>query len=232
VAGNNTQDTATPVFLEGLEADLSVCLGDEDWFRVEARAHQRVVVTASWELGRQGVAVEAYNSAGDLLGRAAGVALSALTAPGNAAGAVFVRVLAPNTESPYHLSIQVERNDVCLPDSAEFNNTGATAGLAPAEGVFTLCDGDIDLFRVEAVGGARLQATLDFSTADGDLDLAVFLPDGVTPLQTSDGVTGSEVVDVALPADPPAGGAYFVAVYSPRSGTTARYVLTTLVVNP
>jgi hypothetical protein len=232
VVGNNTLASATPVGLDGLDAQLSVCVGDEDWFRVEARSHQRVLVTASWDLGNAGVRVEAFSATGDWLGAAQGVASSALSAPGNAQGFVYVRVLAPNTQSPYRLRLDVQRNDVCEPDAAEFNNTALFAGPAVPEGVFTLCGNDVDLFRVNAGGGARVRATLTFSTADGDLDLAVLLPDGTTALQRSDGVTGVETVDVDLPANPPEGGAYFISVYSGRSDTTARYVLETQVVQP
>ena len=72
-----------------------------------------------------------------------------------------------------------------------------------------------------------MRAALDFSTADGDLDLALLMPDALSVLAISDGVTGHEALDVLIPSDPPDGGrgAYFLQVFAGRSGTAARYVL-------
>lgn len=230
--GNDTLASAWPVGLSGLSMDLSVCLGDEDWFVVSALEHQRVLVTARWAQGDPGVMVEAYGSTGALLGRATGVDLAALSAPGNAAGQVFVRISSPAAESAYQLDISVQRLQDCQPDAAEFNNTPDSASPLPAQGVYTICGTDVDMFRVEGGLDWRLNARVDFSTVDGDVDLGLLLPDGSTLFAVSDGVTGTEVLDELLPADPPTGGAYFLVVYAATSGTTARYVLTTQLTAP
>jgi hypothetical protein len=229
--GNNTRALAIPVDLSGLEADLGICRGDEDWFVVEARAHQRVLAQATFAQGENGVQLEGYDDTGLLLGTGRGATLAALSVPGNAAGRVFIRVVSPSGESPYHLSLQVLRRQDCEPDSAEPNNTPALASppSLAADGVYTVCGTDVDLFRIQAGAGKRVKVDVDFSTADGDIDVALLLPDGTTVLAVSDGVTSHEGLDVVLPADPVDGGlgAYFLSVYAARSDTRAPYHLHT-----
>jgi hypothetical protein len=233
--GNNRREDAIVVGLDGLTANLSICLGDEDWFVVEARAHQRVLATARWASGEPGVTLEAYDNLGVLLGSSTGPTSAALSVLGNAAGQVLVRVVSPASQSPYALDIHVERATECLPDRAEPNNTPALAASPSfaTDGVYTLCGTDVDLFRVEAGAGKRLKVDVDFSLADGDVDLAVLLPDGVTTLAVSDGVTAHESLDVVLPADPPDGGfgAYFISVFAGRSDTRAPYRLRTQILS-
>ncbi|MEW5848873.1 MAG: hypothetical protein AB2A00_08660 [Myxococcota bacterium] len=226
--GNDSREVATPVGLAGLERDLSICAGDEDWFVVEARAHQRVLATATWSYGESGVLVDGYAPDGSLLGHASGATLAPLSVPGNAEGKVYVRVSRPGSSSAYHLDITVERLVDCVTDSAEPNNTPVLATAAPEEGLFTICGSDNDLFRLPGLGaGRRVMVDAEFSTADGDIDLALLLPDGVTVLAISDGVGPTEALDVILPADPPDGGhgTYFLQVFSARSDTAARYLL-------
>ena len=102
------------------------------------------------------------------------------------------------------------------------------------DGLYAICGSDMDYFRIEAGAGRRVQASIDFSTADGDLDLALLLPDGQTILALSDGVTDRESVDVVLPANPADGGlgAYFLEVFAARTDSRAPYRIHTEVGSP
>jgi hypothetical protein len=232
-AGNDTREGATVVPAGGGAWDLTLCPGDEDWFVVPALSHQRVLATATWLAGDPGVGLEAYHGV-TLAGRAPGFSPAALSVRGGAEGTVHLRVSGSGAATPYHLAVQVERADVCAPDAREPDDTPDQAALAPSSAVLTLCGSNVDLFRLEVGAGKRVRASVDFSTADGDLDLALLMPDGVSLLALSDGVTSHEELDLVIPSDAPDGGrgAYFLQVYAGRSGTSARYVLTTLVTAP
>jgi|GEM_PF-546582 len=121
------------------------------------------------------------------------------------------------TEDPVETPAPVD-----APDFAEPNNSRADASDLPfpgsVSGVAIDSAGDIDFYRVVHAGG-RIDIQLDFTHADGDLDLFMY-SEGGSQLADSQGVTNQERIAGTLAA-----GTYFIRVIGYGSATGA-YSLT------
>ncbi|MGL4421427.1 MAG: cadherin repeat domain-containing protein, partial [Gemmataceae bacterium] len=108
-------------------------------------------------------------------------------------------------------------------DGYESNNTLATAtDISGSEGsVFTLQQYDDDWFKIAAspADDRRIIASLNFTHADGDVDLQLTNTSG-TVLTQSSGTGNSETIDFTVPA----GGTYYLRTYYGNTGN--RYTLT------
>lgn len=116
-------------------------------------------------------------------------------------------------------SIRVSSEDACEVDALEPNGSpfeegvpqsaaaniqaGQVAGLAT-------CRGDDDWYAVALSEGERLDVTIEFDPAGGDLDLALYDTDGETRLDESAGLQNRETVTLRRA---PADGTYFVRAY-------------------
>ena len=95
-------------------------------------------------------------------------------------------------------------------------NPGAYADLVS-------CQGDDDWYRLRLDQGQRLRATIEYTQADGDLEIALYPPDGGEPV-VSRGILGRD--EVEWPRAQGA-GTYFVRVYMvPGMARSNQYVLT------
>ncbi len=223
--GNDSAATASSPAAGLVDRGLSLCQDDEDWFEVALEDFERLVAVAHFEAGDVDLDLEAYlDPAGALLASSrAGAGVEALSVPaGGAPGTVWLRVFAADgAVAPYQLSLYTENAEICLPDPDEPNEIAADAGAAPAAGQFSLCGFDEDLYAVELEAGKRLDASILFSPYEGDLDLQLLHPDGVTPLATSDGVGEREHLQVDAELD----GTHYLRVYALSSEPRARYFL-------
>jgi hypothetical protein len=122
--------------------------------------------------------------------------------------------------APYTLTLLREHRLECTADPGEPNDLPTEATPAPASGQFTLCGFDEDSYAVALTAGQLLDASIEFSPAEGDLDLQLIHPDGVTPLITSDGVEARE----ALRWPAAVTGVHYLRVYSMTSDPHARYL--------
>jgi len=222
---NNTPANATVVGTAGLVAQpLSLCGGDQDWFKLSLEDFERLVARATFESGDVDLDLEAYADDGTRLVAAsrAGVGLEALSVPAPAAAIDYwVRVVAADgAAAPYTLTLLREHRLECIPDPDEPNDVPADAKVAPAAGQFTLCGFDEDVYAVALAVGQTLHASIQFSPAEGDLDLQLIHPDGVTPLLTSDGVAASEALLWPAAVD----GIHYLRIYSMTSDPHARYL--------
>ncbi|MCA9543537.1 MAG: pre-peptidase C-terminal domain-containing protein [Myxococcales bacterium] len=114
-------------------------------------------------------------------------------------------------------TLRVDEAQACPEDDFEPNASGlegpalGAAALPPGEHAdLAACRGNDDWYQVAVAEGQRLQVTARFDNAQGDLELALYGPDGQTVLDTSESFRDEESV-VLLRA--PAAGQYFVRVY-------------------
>ena len=84
------------------------------------------------------------------------------------------------------------------------------------------CAGEDDWYAIEVDEAQRLTVAVEFDAAAGDLELALYGPDGVTIIDESTGLQGAEEVELLRA---PAPGTYFVRVYLVGQGEVNRYRL-------
>jgi len=230
--GNDEAALASAVGSIGISAAaLSLCRTDEDWFRFSLEDFERFVAAAEFEPGDLDLDLEVYADEGGTLIAASrgGAGVEAVSIPAaGVATTLWLRVLAADgAVAPYTLSAFVEHGEVCVVDPDEPNDLPAQAATAPAAGQYSLCGFDEDYYALALAPGKRADAAITFSPAEGDLDLQLLHPDGVTQLATSDGVTGSEQLSFIAEVE----GTHYVRVYSLTSDPLARYLLTIDVVD-
>lgn len=105
--------------------------------------------------------------------------------------------------------LRVDADQACRADAFEPNGSPyeangqvqRAAALPPGvhEGLFA-CLGDDDWYAVRLAAGERLEVTINFTARDGDLDLALYAPDGVTQIAASAGLQDVERVTLARAA--------------------------------
>ncbi|MFH1809446.1 MAG: PPC domain-containing protein [Pseudomonadota bacterium] len=226
-AGNNSAATATVVTASMLDQPLSLCLDDSDWFEVVLADFERLVAQARFEAGDMDLDLEVYRDPAlpPLASSRTGPGFEAISVPaGGQATTLWLRVVAGDRgAAPYTLSLFTEVATQCQPDADEPNEVAAEAKVAPAAGQFGLCGFDEDLYAVPLLAGKRVVASIQFMPSEGDLDLQLLHPDGVTPLVTSDGVASEEHIEFVAQVD----GTHYLRVYTLTSDPSARYLLTT-----
>ena len=199
----NDRDTPASIGLPPFnQRNLSICAGDEDWYRLLVQGGQRNVIRIDFLSDLAQLEIELYETGADVpLLQTDGFpaanfreALLNLAGQGPGFGSVDLRVFAPTGgTSPYTLSLDLIPQFTCLPDVSEPNNRRAspaqtvssTAGASVAD--LTLCastrsvltpfTGDEDWFVLRPPrAGARIEARIDF--AQGDLSMELFSPNG------------------------------------------------------
>lgn len=99
----------------------------------------------------------------------------------------------------------VRRVPDCLNDLLEPNDGATLSALLPPETGLVeelkLCPGDVDWYRLELTAGTYLTVDARFRHVEGDLELQLFLEDGVTLLDESRTVTDNERVEFEAGTD-------------------------------
>jgi PKD repeat protein len=121
---------------------------------------------------------------------------------------------ADETDNAADGALRIDAEQACAADPFEPNHSGEDARATAVEaGSFpdlTTCAGDDDWYGVVLDAGERLNVRIDFSNAEGDLELALYDRDGETVLDRSDGFQDSEAVQLLRA---PEAGTYFVRVF-------------------
>jgi hypothetical protein len=115
-------------------------------------------------------------------------------------------------------SLRVDAEQACQADEFEPNGSPIGAGVVQdaallAEGQYddlVACDGDDDWYAVELQADQRLAANIAFTSANGDLEMALYASDQMTLLDSSEGLQNTESVALLRA---PAAGRYYVRVY-------------------
>lgn len=103
----------------------------------------------------------------------------------------------------------VPRFPDCLDDLLEGSpeNDGPAFGTVldknagPLFAELKLCQGDVDWYRIDATAGTYLTVDARFDHEAGDLDVQLYLPDGVTLLDESRTITNNERVELEVGTD-------------------------------
>jgi len=187
--GNDASEQAAAI-ASGQHDGLTLCMLDEDWFRVAVGegATLRVTTTRQADGAQNNMVVELYDPAGQRVDRSAEVGPNNSVSLNSAdAGEYRVRVAHPPgreaEEVFYSMLVQVEGGGGCegddrFEDNDELAEPAALGELVPlpAHNDFAnlhLCAGDHDYYLVDlSVDGAdRLTVTANFGHAAGDLDI-------------------------------------------------------------
>ncbi len=227
---NNAQDNARMIGA-GEFTDLSICEGDEDWFAIDLNAGDRVELYLSFTNVDGNLDLELFDPNGRRLGVGSSNADNEQIIAGDLAlaGTYRIRVFGVDGASNrYGLRVAVVANPnvTCAADGFEPNNTAATAAAVIPQTFqsLVLCPGDDDWYKVRLNTGDSLQASIAFThSAEGDLDLVVLRPDGVTILAESRSATDNEQVQTS-PVDTT--GDYYVRVVGASPAVTNAYALT------
>lgn len=101
--------------------------------------------------------------------------------------------------------LRVDTDEACAPDALEPNVSPLEPGGAAAQaatvapGIYpelNTCRGDDDWYAVEMEAGERLDASITFAHGDGDLEMALYAPDGATLLDESRSLQNQESVQL------------------------------------
>ncbi|MEW6358544.1 MAG: FG-GAP-like repeat-containing protein [Planctomycetota bacterium] len=233
--------------LGGLTMDDSVSeMKKADWFQFSiaeaAVTGHNVKIDFTHSLGNLDLYL--YNAQGTLLASSTGVANSeTVSLAGRATGTYYVKVEGVNgaTNPAYSLTVNApvsaagiaedwaEQNDVytdvtgAVPGNfgqieGENVYSGLTMDNTPLEGF----QGDWFRFETTTVGMAGNQVRIDFSHAQGDLDMELYDSSGTVLITGSYGVTNSEMINMAGRA----AAVYYIRVYGYGGATNPSYTLT------
>jgi hypothetical protein len=207
---NDSLATATAAM--PMHADLQICSGDSDYFRIDGAFRDLVTVRVDGFVSADGdIDLRLLSSTGTILSTSAGVTDSEVaTACIGDTGRVYAQVLGFGTdENAYDVSIARMPMACCSDDTFEPDDTRATARRITGSAFDgTICPPDSDFVAVTVTGASLLHVEILFDEMIGDLDLELQRSDG-TLIDSSTGITGSEVIDVMVPS----AGTYYVRVY-------------------
>jgi hypothetical protein len=196
-------------------ADLQICSGDVDVFRIDGAFRDLVTVRVSGF----------SHAAGDLDLRLVSPAGTILAASESASDAeetsyclgdparIFAQVLGyRGAQNGYDVSITRAPLACCPDDALEPDDTRATARtLSGASFEGTVCPMDDDFIAIPVASASRVQVEILFDAAIGDVDLELQGPDG-TRIAISEGTTDTESIDATVPA----AGTYYARVFGFR----------------
>lgn len=176
---NNTRETAATL-PAGDNPGLTVCAGDDDWFRHQARANQSLTVSLDFLNASGDVDLQLVSSSGRVLQESLSVEDGErVDHVSSADETVFVRVylFGDTPANGYALRTRVGSTDVACPagDRYDPNNSAPQAVRIPDGSYPALiaCEGSDDWFRFSAFAGSEVTVTATFLHAEGDIDLEV-----------------------------------------------------------
>ena len=166
---------------------LSLCEGDEDWFRFELREGDDIDVRISRAAPVRGVVrVEITDEAGDEVGQAGqnGQAINVARLEDAAAGTYYGHVVATDADTTTNYDLRLNRTAgfiPCVDDRFEPNEArGDATDVDPGRYQdLSICggEGDIDYFVVELDAVSDLVVDLSFDHDDANIDVDIFRDD-------------------------------------------------------
>ncbi|MEW5855245.1 MAG: PPC domain-containing protein [Myxococcota bacterium] len=194
---DNDSSAAPRAINAGTTGNLRICPSDDDWFSINVVAGDTVQVNLTTSTAGQNLDLQLTNSTGTVLASSAGAGGNeSATTTASASGVILVRVFGTAADASYSLAVTVTpAAPTCTDDAREPNDTSAAAVLV-TPGTITglqICARDDDFFAVDVPAGGSLTASISFTHAEGDLDLALLDSAGNT-ITSSTGTTGTETV--------------------------------------
>ena len=180
--------------------DGAICPNNSDYFAISGTSQTRVSVTMADASGALELAL--LGSDGHVIGTASIGTSEELDACFDASGTLYARVYgAPGGMGAYTLTTAPASGSCCMPDSAEPNNTLATATPVTLVGNTAdisggICPGDVDYFSVTLASSAALAFTLVYDANPGGNAFSAQLYDS-TGLQVAASTDASGSSDIA-----------------------------------
>ncbi len=211
---------------------LTLCEGDEDWFRFELRAGDDIDVRMARTGQVRGVmVVEITDADGNQVGQAGQNAAAVNVARLDDAdgGTYYVHIRAPDEETKSSYDLRLNRTAGFIAcgdddfDAADRNDARADAtSIDPGDfGDLTLCgaDGDIDWYVIEVDAVSDIDVSIDFEHDDANLDVDIFRDDSLAAENGDEqqGHSNNDGERVFLGNRLP--GTYTIAVRSADGGT-------------
>ena len=187
-----------------------------DWYLVAVPPAHAVQVTATYPEGRDlGLALVTTDGTEDLRSVRSGSGQDVLTLPTRHGGNLLVRVDATSYVE-YGLRVQVTPlSSLTLSDAFEPNDLPMDAAVLVAGAHAAVCEGE-DWYSVNLARGGRLELTLEFVHAEGDIDVSLFGPGGVEVAQSNGTESRETITHVAEAA-----GTYVLRVHTSSSTPNA-----------
>lgn len=220
---NDTVDAA-PLLLPGREAELTLCDGELDLYRVALAAGDQLQALLEADATLP-IRVSLQDDAGRE--RASGGLL--VTAGAAEAGTWVVAVTGDDPHLRYSLRLAVSRGVPCAADADEPNDLPAQATPieAGASEARSLCPGEDDWFVLAAIAGRPVRVTLlggvdaGGAGAGAALQLSLWDGAGLTRLAEADGLDGAVTAEATLTV----GTRLLVRVAGRDGASQARYAL-------
>lgn len=204
---DNDDATAPATLVEGVAHDGILCGVDEDWFLVPATPGCIADARVELEHAQGDIDLELYRADGTArVASSAGSTNEERILKGIPEAGMRLRVFffSPDDANPYRLLVdELCEGQIGCPadDPFEPNDDRATAFELFAsldEAVGVIC-GDEDFYALAPTAGCTVHATLDFTHAEGDLDLELVRADDGAQLALSNGTTNQERIDYVAP---------------------------------
>lgn len=213
---NDAAGSASPISA-GSTPNLTSCAGNDDYYRLALTAGQNVTITVQFTDAEGDIDAEVRDPAGTVV--ASGTTNTdneTLSFTAGAAGNYVLRITlygdaGSSPGNSYNLMTAIGGGGgTCPSDLYEPNdNTNTSPYLLPGTySALTACSGSDDYYDIDLPGGVPATVRVNFTHAEGDIDLTLLDAAG-TVVGTSAGTTNGESITFTPPSD----GAYFVRAY-------------------
>ena len=223
----NDISVEAPDLLEGT-IEGTICANDNDYYALRASAGETIRVTLEFVQDDGDLQLHLLNGQSVPLVRSENIAggREAISFTTTAAGTYYARIFGADrtVETSYTLTVGEPTTGECVEDANEPNDTLETATAITTGVVFEdlqACDENIDWYRFSAGPNQDVIVRLNFSHAQGDLNLYVAGSDGITPIGQS--VTTTDNEEVAFSAATPL--TYYVRVVPAPGQESTTYSL-------
>ncbi len=228
---NNAVPEAIPV-ADGSYAAQSLCVGDADWYTVDASNGQVIYANISFDHDANdlGMAIYKLNDDGTWSGRSGSNTLTdnetVYYQPYDSGTFLIYVYRTRGTQvATYDFDVAVNGTP-CVPDGFESNNTWTeTSAITPGTHTgLSLCVGDDDWYEFSAMNGELINAQITFTHADNDLGMRIYerRTDGtIISRAGADSLSDNEFAVYT----PYRSGDFLLRVYRSRGTTTAGYDL-------
>ncbi len=228
---NNNPDDS-PTILPGSYPAQTLCVGDTDWYAIDADAGQLISADIGFNHADNDLGLNIYklNSDGTWTYRSGSNTLTdneEVNYRPYDGGTFLIYVYRSRgaVTASYSMNVDVT-GTACVPDSFEQNDHW-TQGATLPDGTYpglSLCVGDADWYEFSADNGEQVSARISFQHSDNDLGMRIYQrnSDGtITSRSGTDTLTDNEW----LLYTPYQSGDYLLYVYRSRGTTTAAYDL-------
>lgn len=210
----NDSAAAPASYSPSLQSGLSLCMGNEDFYRLQLQAGDRITVDLRFSDAEGDVDLSLLNQSGAIMASSASTddderVTYTVLAPGNYVIRAWLYADAgSNPGNTYTLESSI--TVVCPVDLLEENDTRAAARSLPrgTHNYLSSCNLDDDYYRVTLTAGQVVTFNVRFPHAEGDIDFQLLDSTGAS-VASSLSVDDDESITYTVPAN----GTYYPAVY-------------------